>query len=591
MENLRLDYYLYARKSSETEDRQVLSIDSQIKELGDIAKNNNLNILEKRTEAKSAKAPGRDVFNNTLNDIEAGKAQGLIVWHPDRLSRNSVDTGRLIYLFDLNKLQEVVTPGQIFRNTPNDKFLLSLLCSQAKLDNDNKSINVKRGLRAKCDRGIYPCPAPTGYLNDKYAKSGFKQLIQDPDRYDLVKKMFSLVLTQRFTPVQILRIANDQWQFRMKDGRKMARNTIYHILSNPVYAGIFEYPSKSGNWYNGIHSAMITQEEYDMVQAILGSKGRPRPKKHIFKYTGLMHCGECKALITCEEKIKRQKNGNVHRYIYYRCTKRMNPNCSQGYVEEDELEKQIMRAISTIEIPSEFNEWAMKWLRNQNIIESENRSLILTKQQSAYNDCLKKLDGLIDMRAGKEITENEYMMKKSILMKEKKRYEELLQDTQQNADKWLQKADEAFTFAETAMQEFKDGNFYKKRAIFTRLGSDLIIKDKSLRVDYEKTLIPLIPISKEVKQIHERFGPVDSTDRKLQIAKIYSQNPCLLGRMDSNHDSQIQSLMSYHWTTPQRHSRESILPKIKAKSLSYAFFFCARYSLRKFFSSGFRKVL
>jgi len=210
MLNNNLKYFIYARKSSEAEDRQVLSIDSQNKEMSDLAEKTGLKIIEKKSEAYSAKAPGRKIYNELLDEIEQGKAQGIIVWNPDRLSRNSVDTGRLIYLFDLGKLQEVVTPSQVFRNTPNDKFLLNLLCSQAKLDNDNKSINVKRGLRAKCERGIYPAPAPTGYLNDKYAERGNKTLVVDTERFDLVKKMFNLVLTQRLTPIQVLRIANNK---------------------------------------------------------------------------------------------------------------------------------------------------------------------------------------------------------------------------------------------------------------------------------------------------------------------------------------------------------------------------------------------
>jgi DNA invertase Pin-like site-specific DNA recombinase len=281
MDQSQIQYYIYARKSSEAEDRQALSIESQNRELMELARKSNLKVVEKRNEAKSAKAPGREIFNKTLDDIEKEKAQGLIVWHPDRLSRNSVDTGRLIYLFDLGKLQEVVTPTQVFKNTPNDKFLLNLLCSQAKLDNDNKSVNVKRGLRAKCELGIYPCPAPTGYLNDKYAEKGNKKLIPDPDRFNLVQKMFSLVLSQKLTPIQVLRIANEEWHLRMKNGRKMARNTIYHILSNPVYAGVFEYPLGSGKWYRGIHKPMLTPEEFDMVQAILGVKGN-HAQKNIF---------------------------------------------------------------------------------------------------------------------------------------------------------------------------------------------------------------------------------------------------------------------------------------------------------------------
>jgi hypothetical protein len=146
----------------------------------------------------------------------------------------------------------------------------------------------------------------------------------------------------------------------------------------------------------------------------------------------------------------------------------------------------------------------------------------------------KKIRRPIDMRAGKEITEEEYAAKKSALMKEKYRIEQLLHDGQRNADEWYKKADEVFTFAETAVSEFNKGGLEKKREIFVRLGSNLIIKDKKLHVDLENSLIPMKNISKEVKKIHERLEPVERVDRKTQIEYLYSQNPSLLGSKDSN---------------------------------------------------------
>src|SRR3989344_9288756 len=231
MKDQVIEYFIYARKSSESEDRQVLSIDSQKNELQEIIKRNGLKIINIKEEAHSAKSPGRPVFNNLLNEIERGTAQGVVVWNVDRLSRNSVDTGRLVYLFDIGKLQEVVTPSQTFHNTPNDKFLLSLLCSTAKLDNDNKGINVKRGLKAKAERGIFPCQAPTGYVNNKYAERGNKTVEIAPDRFDAVRKMFEIVASQKYTPMQTLKIATDDWGFRQKNGKKLARSTWYHMLT------------------------------------------------------------------------------------------------------------------------------------------------------------------------------------------------------------------------------------------------------------------------------------------------------------------------------------------------------------------------
>ncbi len=540
-----VEYFIYARKSTESEDRQVLSIESQKNELQEIVNRNGLTIADTKQESHSAKAPGRPVFNDLLDEIEQGKAQGIVVWNADRLSRNSVDTGRLIYMFDTGKLQEIVTPSQVFRNTPNDKFLLSLLCSTAKLDNDNKGINVKRGLKAKAERGIYPAPAPTGYVNNKYAERGNKTVEVDLDRFGLVKKMFEMVLSQKYTPLQVLKIATDEWKLKKKDGKEISRSTWYYMLTNPVYAETFEYPLKSGNWHKAAHKPMITDEQFNFIQLILGKKGKQRPKTHVFAFTGLMRCGECNASITCEEKIKRQKNGNVHQYIYYHCTKQINPDCTQGSIEEEVLKKIILDKVLSIKIPPEFHDWGLKQVKRVNKNEAEFTQNILTTQQKAYNDTLAQISELIDMRSSKEISREEFMEKKPKLEKERDRLKKLLDAVDDRATKWHEKADELFDFARDAAEEFNTGGLEKRRQILSRLGSNLILKDKKLIVDLEETLIPMIEAAKEAKKINDTLEPVEGVDRTSQLEALYEQNPVMLLGLDSNQNKRIQSPLSY----------------------------------------------
>ncbi|MBI3573104.1 MAG: recombinase family protein [Candidatus Kerfeldbacteria bacterium] len=162
-----LTFCLYARKSSEDDERQALSIDSQIKEMLDRAKLEKMKVKDVRQESYSAKQSGqRPVFNELLTDIRKGTFNGILTWAPDRLSRNAGDLGILVDLMDSGHLEAIRTHGQTFTNTPNDKFLLMILCSQAKLENDNRGENVKRGLRAKAQMGFRPGMTPLGYLNE-----------------------------------------------------------------------------------------------------------------------------------------------------------------------------------------------------------------------------------------------------------------------------------------------------------------------------------------------------------------------------------------------------------------------------------------
>jgi len=530
------NYFIYARKSSESEDRQILSIDSQIDELNRLVAKEKLNVVHTYFEAHSAKAPGRKVFNEMIEAIEKGKANGIVVWNADRLSRNSVDSGRLIYLFDIDKLVEVVTPSQIFRNTPNDKFMFGLFCSQAKLDNDNKSVNVKRGLYAKAARGIYPVPAPTGYINNKYAEKGNKTILIHEEMFPIVKKTFHAVLEQRWTPAKVYEKAVQEWGLISRHHRRLGRSTFYRMLTNPFYYGEFEYPLNSGKWYKGIHEKAITKEEYDMIQVILGNKGKPRPKTHTFAFTGLMRCGECGAQVTCEEKHKTLKNGTVKRYVYYHCTKRIHKDCTQQSVEEKELSEQIKSVLDSIEIPVEFHEWALKWIKVQNKNEQGGRIAVTNRVNSEYKRCLLKLDTLIDMRAGHEISEIEFEQKKKTLTEERNRLESLMADTQQNTTRWYERADKAFTFARDARKAFEHGDLETKHMILSGLGSNLILMDKILRPNLSNPFIAIKNVSETVKEIHNRLEPNDLVDRASYYASLYEANPVVLGDRDSNPD-------------------------------------------------------
>src|SRR5579872_2363896 len=183
-----IKYCLYARKSTEQEEKQILSIDSQVKEMLEIAQREGLNIVEMKQESHSAKASGqRPIFNELVSDLRSGKFNAILTWAPDRLSRNAGDLGSLVDLMDQKLLAEIRTYGQKFTNSPNEKFLLMILCSQAKLENDNRSVNVKRGLRAKCEMGYRPGMTPLGYINLKYENKGEKKIILDPERAPIIR--------------------------------------------------------------------------------------------------------------------------------------------------------------------------------------------------------------------------------------------------------------------------------------------------------------------------------------------------------------------------------------------------------------------
>ena len=346
----KVKYVLYARKSTEQDEKQALSIDSQVKEMLTIAERDNLEVVDIRREAHSAKDSGqRPVFKEILADINRGRYTGILTWAPDRLSRNAGDLGSVVDLMDQKVLIDIRTHGQHFHNSPNEKFLLMILCSQAKLENDNKSINVKRGLKTRVEMGLWPAPAPTGYMKERRMDRKCETLI-DPDRAPIIKQMYEKVAYEKWSGRKVYNWLKFDLNFKTLGGNKnLTVGNIYVILQNHFYYGTFEYPKNSGNWYKGKHEPIITKELFDAVQDQMRSQVIRTEGKE-FAFTKLMTCGLCGSGITADEKFKKQKNGNIHRHVYYGCTKRRDPNCKCGYINEVDLLKQFEELMDQIDI-------------------------------------------------------------------------------------------------------------------------------------------------------------------------------------------------------------------------------------------------
>ena len=349
--DVRIKYCLYARKSTEQDEKQALSIDSQIKEMLAIAEREKLNVVEVKRESHSAKDSGqRPVFKEILEDLRAEKFNGLLTWAPDRLSRNAGDLGSLVDLMDQKKLIHIQTYGQTFKNSPNEKFLLMILCSQAKLENDNKSINVKRGLRARVESGLWPCRPPTGYTKFKRIDQKCESVI-DPERAPVIKQMFEKIGYNGWSGRKVHLWLQNEVKFKTETNMPLSLGNLYRILENHFYYGRFEFPKGSNNWYNGSHVPIISKELYDIVQGQIKSQTlEPRSAQKEFAFTKIMTCGLCASGITADEKFKKQKNGNVHRYVYYKCTRIKDTDCPCGFINEDDLVEQLQGLIDDIEM-------------------------------------------------------------------------------------------------------------------------------------------------------------------------------------------------------------------------------------------------
>jgi DNA invertase Pin-like site-specific DNA recombinase len=525
--------FVYCRKSQESEERQALSIPSQIETLEKIAKRDGYKLVNPYyLESQSAKKPGRIIFNQMLQEMEKQQVHRVLVWNPDRLSRNSVDTGQIIYLMDRNVLEEIITPTQVFKNNPNDKFLFNILCGQAKLENDNRGINAKRGMTTKANMGWYPAPAPLGYKNTPDKKKGFKTINIDEEKFDLVKRLFTEIIKGK-QAFKVYEEASKEWKLTSHLGNIISKSGMYYILNNPFYYGEYEWPRGSGIWFKGKHEAMITREEFDIVQNALGKYGKPIAHSHTFDLTGLFRCEKCGCAITGSKKTKFYKKRTAT-YVYYHCTKKNKKiDCDSSPVKESDFVEQIYKLLLSIKPDKEFIDWSKKWLHYIDNDQTEFKEEILESQRKELKMTENRLDRLLDMKLNDMLDDAKYKEKKEKLEKEKKEIEEKLSKLNEDSNNKKIRIENDLDFAYACKNKFEIGLREEKQEILIRIGENLYLNnDELLDVKLKRVFKVLADKDKWGEQYKDWLEPVKYTEIMEKNSDLRPANPVWLRELN-----------------------------------------------------------
>jgi len=520
-------YILYARKSTTSEDRQVASIESQIDAMKEVARDHDLKIVEVMHESGSGFKIGRPVFNDMVEKIKSGEADGIIAWKLSRLSRNPDDAGQIMGMLQRSEIKHIRTVSRNWH--PDDNVMMMYV--EFGMDNQfskDLSSDTKRGLVKKAERGWLPSAVLTlGYKHSPYKKLGDEEIIIDEEKFFLVQQGLQLVASGKKTPIE-----THQWLIAQglkgRKGGDLPKSTWYTMLSEPLYSGSFEYPIGSGNLYESKAQKAMSLEEFDAIQVVLGKKDKPRQKKHFLPYTGLMKCGECGCSITAEKKKKTQKNGNVHHYVYYRCTKKKG-DCGQPCTNVKKLEKQYKSILSRIKVPQAFHEWALEEIKLDQEKEIRDRGQSLERARNGYDDLLEQMDNLVEKYLDGKVPEDYYNRKLAEYEKNKKARKKVLDGIDQRVDERLQEIDDDLGFAVTARQKFEDGDDFKRRDIISRLGSNLVLTNHSLDIELKKPLEMIREIAKEVRTVAKRFEPLENVDNSVKFKEYLSENPTMGG--------------------------------------------------------------
>lgn len=547
MDIANLKYGLYTRKSNESEDKQIASLDDQIETMTEIADERGYHVIKKAIfkEAKSAKIPDqRPKFDELIELIEKGTINAILTYKSNRLARNPKESGLIQQMLFDGKIQAIVTKDKVY--LPGDNALIfSIDAAQDTQFSRDLSVIVKDRMAQKARRGGYPGKAPIGYRNTKESEfSDVNTITVDEKRYPLVRRMWDMALTGQYTVSQIAYIADKEWGLRTprrkKSGNKpLSVAGVYALFKNPFYMGAVKYSDVYNP--NGAHTPMVTKEEFNKVQQMTSRSNAPRPEEETLKddpfpYRGLVKCGECGCLITYSRVVKHFKNGTEKAYEYCYCTRRRaDYSCSQrmahSRITPQEMTQAIRAEIAKYTIIDEFFQWACQYLDEFHEDEAVKQEKILETQMKAIKSTESELNNL-------QRALYKGMVEEAFYKSEKKELEDRLIllrgqfEDQENANKrQRQLLEKYFNFARYAKEDFEGDDDLKKKEVLAIIGQNLLFKDNQLLFEPIQYLTPLV---EKYPALEKQYLDVQTRPERMKKEAIASIISVWYTRQDSN---------------------------------------------------------
>lgn len=469
--NKNMKYIIYCRKSTDSEDRQVQSLDAQERELLEIANKFNLEIAGTYRESMSAKATGRPIFANVLKQITSGKADAILCWKLDRLARNFADGGNIIDLLQRSVIKEIRT----YEGThlPSDNVLL--LAVQLGMANQyirDLSTNVKRGIREKLSRGEWHSQAPLGYLNDKLTK----KIYIDKERAKYIKRVFHLYTKECKSLTEVTDILFNEG-FRSRGGKKIYKGGIARIIATEFYTGTM---LSNGVRYAGNHTPLISKEVFDEARLIAEGKTQARTQNLFFPMRGFLKCASCGCALTASLKKGHQ---------YYYCTNgKKTCTAHTKYLREETLYPIVAKILTDLAFSQRKIDLTYTATKERSDLPNSYNLEVLEKLKKDLTNVSAKESKLLDAFLDNNIAKEVYDLKVIQLQNEKTsiKIEISKQETLKPVDT-LEPVKKIFEQGITMQNDFIDGDDLKKHEILKTVLWNLTIKGEEIVTRQYKT--------------------------------------------------------------------------------------------------------
>lgn len=518
-----IKYILYARKSQEDQKRQVKSIDDQVAELRRLAADSGLIVIDEIREARTAKEPGRPLFDALLARVRAGEAQGILVWGINRLLRNPVDQGTVQWMLQQRQLLSIQTMDR--EHTPDDNVLIlnveSGVANQFIIDLRK---NTLRGMRSKVEAGWFPHRAPEGYVNEPKGLKGQRQIGVDPLRFPVLRQAWEKMLTGTYSVPMILQFLHDDGYRIRPHGhsrdQKMSRSALYRLFANRFYAGEFLH---AGEWRPGKHTPMVTPDEFNRVQALLGKGTRVAPQKRLFAYGGgLMSCGRCGCQV-CGEVKRRQTQSGVRLHTYYACSngKRI---CNKKGTTEEALDEILAERLSEVSIAPRFRPLLLSlWRRHQEETTWEAEAVAALPRETLARK-VRERRTLLSLRLQESIDDALFGEKKAELDAEIAHLEAVVQHAAGDGERGTPSVENVLWFATEPKERFRALPVEEKRLVVRALGR-YTLTDGNVALEWENVLVPVRDHARALEADLAAFERADfgsESDKKAALDRLCS---------------------------------------------------------------------
>jgi site-specific DNA recombinase len=540
-------YFGYVRVSTVKQGEQGVSLQQQREAIERYAQRNNCEVIQWFEEQETAAKQGRPLFAQMMKLLRRGKARGVIIHKIDRSARNLRDWADLGELIDQG-VEVCFANESLDLRSRGGRLSADIQAVVAADYIRNLREETRKGFYGRLKQGLYPMPAPLGYLDMGQGKP--KAL--DPNVGPLIRGAFELYSTGRFNSKAVAREVATMG-LRSRSGKILRADKLTRMFSNPFYIGLIRI-KRTNETYPGAHQPLVSKSLFDRVQDVLHGRLSARPQRHDFLFRRRLNCGQCQIRLV----------GETHKgFIYYRC---QNRDCPTRTVREEIVDKAVQCRFLDLRFSDDERRYIDQELRKARVEDSKRQEEAIAGIQLKLGQIDDRLNRLTDAYIDRVLDKEAFEARKNALLMERK-------DVEEKRGEWssgtLRVTEELAHFLERAggaYLAYKTGNLYEKRDLVDSLTSNCVLNGK----------LPEITLAFPFQEIANRFekphgGPSRGVHRTwtrlLQsLTQFIHTQPHEVGSSaNSSHHSEVNAVLKPKvpkWLK-QRFETGIIIPRIR----------------------------